>query len=97
MDTLNFNQVLTVYAWFPLAVLLSIMVLIARFYQNLSGEKTYYYLFAVPIILFGVAFAYYASIDQVFGDPLGDFLLFLGGVILLAMSLMLYRQMTTGR
>ena len=97
MDTLSLNQLLTIFSWFPLTVLLSIMLLIARFYQNLSGEKTRYYLFFIPMVIFGLAFAHYASIDQTFGNPEGDFLLFLGGATLVILCMNLYRKMTAGR
>ncbi len=83
MNTSQINQILLVAAWFPLSGLLFIMLLIARFYENLTGEPTRYGFFAVPIILFGVAAAHYASLAQVMGDPLGDFLLFLAGVVLI--------------
>jgi Flp pilus assembly protein TadB len=97
MSALNLNQLLMIYVWFPLAVLLAIMLLVARFYQNLTGESTRYYLFGVPIVLFGLASAHYANIDQVIGDPTGDLLLFLGGTVLIILCVVLYRQMTTGR
>lgn len=97
MDMWSPNQILTIYLWFPLAVLLSVLLLIARFYQNLTGENMRYPLFVVPILLFGLASAHYANIDQVVGDPLGDLLWFAGGGALLFLSLALYRQMTAGR
>jgi len=53
MDVARLNQVLAIFAWFPLAVLLAIVLLIARFYQRLTGENTRYPLYAAPILLFG--------------------------------------------
>ncbi len=97
MNTLSPNQILLIYAWFPLSVMIFLLLLIARFYQNLTGENTRYYLFAVPIVIFGVAAAHYANIDRVMGDPAGDLLLFLGGLVLGYLSIRLYRQMTEGR
>ncbi|MBN1963156.1 MAG: hypothetical protein JW910_00815 [Anaerolineae bacterium] len=97
MGTLDLTQVLTIFAWFPLAAFLIITMLIARYYQNVTNERTHYTLFAVPILFFAGAAAHYAAIDQVVGNPLGDALLFAGGVILVLLSLALYRRMTTGR
>jgi hypothetical protein len=97
MDTVTVNQLLTIFAWFPLAALLSIMLLIGRFYQNLTGENTRYTAFVVPIILFAVAAAHYASTNRVMGSMLGDLLLFVGGIVLIGLCAMLYRQMTVGR
>jgi len=83
------NQVLTLYAWFPLAALLMFMLLIARFYQRFSGERTYYRLYAVPLLLYGLAAVRYASLNQVTGDTAADLLLGAGGAVLLALSLLL--------
>jgi len=90
-------QFLTIYAWFPLAVLLAILLMVARFYQKLTGEPTYYALYGVPIILFGLAAAQYARIGQASGDPAADLLLALAGGILLWLCVSLYRRMTAGR
>ncbi len=97
MNTLNLNQVLLIYAWFPLAALLSVILLIARFYQNQAGENTRYPAFAAPIVLYGLAAAHYAHINRVMGDPVGDVLMFAGGVILTVLCIALYRRMTAGR
>jgi len=97
MDVARLNQVLAIFAWFPLAVLLAIVLLIARFYQRLTGENTRYPLYAAPILLFGLAAADYAIAGRSGGTPLGDGLMFAGGAILLALCLSLYRQMTAGR
>ncbi len=97
MTAISFNQALTIYIWFVLTILLLLLLLIARFYQNVSHEQTYYFLFGVPIILFGIASARDAFIDQVSGDLLGDAMWFAGGVILIGLCIHLYNLMTTGR
>lgn len=97
MDSLSLNQLLTIYAWFPLVALLFIILLIARFYQKLTGDNTHYPLFGVPIVLYGVAAAHYADVNQVMDDATGDLLMFAGGLILALLCVALYRQMTTGR
>jgi len=90
----SLSQFLTLYNWFPLAFLLVFLLLIARFYQKSVAEKTYYFWFALPILLFGAAAMRYASIDQLTGDPWGDLLLGIGGVALLTLALFLYFRMT---
>lgn len=97
MDLQQINQLLTVYIWFPLAGLLGLMLLVARFYQKQTGERTYYPYFAVPMVLFGVAAAQYASSSQVIGLPLPDLLFFLSGVVLIFLCIILYRQMMKNR
>jgi hypothetical protein len=97
MDTLNLNQALLIFAWFPLTAFLTIILLVARFYQNQAQERTYYIFFAVPILLFGLAVAHGANVNQVVGDPVGDLLMFAGGLLLVGLVLVLYRRMTSGR
>lgn len=97
MTEITTHQVLTIFAWFMLTVLLTFLLLIARFYQNVSGERTYFWIFSAPLVLFGMAAARYAFINQVSGDPLGDLLGFAGGVLLAGMCVYLYNVMTAGR
>ncbi len=97
MTAITTHQALTILSWFILAFLLTFMLLIARFYQNVTGERTHYWIFGVPIVLFGLASARYAFIDRVSGDVLGDLLLFSGGVVLAGMCIYLYNLMTAGR
>lgn len=91
------NQALTIYIWFMMAILLILLLFIARFYQNVSKEQTYYWAFGVPIVLFGIASARDAFVDQVGGDALGDSLWFIGGVLLVGLCIYLYNLMTAGR
>ena len=91
------NQFLLLYVWFMLAALISIMLLIARFYQHFSGEQTYFRFYLVPLVLFGIAAVRYASINQGIGDWLGDISSGLAGAMLTLLSLHLYRLMTAGR
>jgi hypothetical protein len=92
------HQALTIFSWFALAVLLFMLLLIGRFYENVTGERTRFWIFALPIIIFGIASARYAFIDQVIGsDPLGDTLWLVGGVLLAGICIYLYNLMTAGR
>jgi hypothetical protein len=93
VDRLALNQFLMLYTWFMLTGLLFFLLLIARFYQKFSGTQTYFRLFMVPVVLFGVSAVRYASIGQVAGDPLADLTTAIAGLILLALSWVLYRHM----
>lgn len=98
MATITAHQALTIFTWFALAALLTILLLIGRFYENVTGERTRFWIFGLPIILFGLASARYAFIDQAIGgDVLGDALWLLGGVLLAGICIYLYNLMTAGR
>ncbi len=97
MGAVSVSQFLTLYAWFPLAILLFFLLLIARFYQRFSNEQTYFGLFLLPIVLFGMATVRYSSIDQVGGDALADLLSAAGGIVLIGLCLLLYWLMTRNR
>lgn len=96
MSTEALGALLAVYAWFPLTVLIFMMMLIARFYGRFSHRQTYYWAYAVPIVCFGGAAVRYAALSNVRGDALGDGLASLGGVVLIALSVRLAQQMLHG-
>jgi hypothetical protein len=91
------NQILLLYSWFPLAAILAIVLLIARFYQRFSGERTYYLLYLIPLVFFGLGMVRYASLDRINGDTLADLMLGVAGVFLIGLSFWLYILMTNGR
>jgi hypothetical protein len=97
MSMLALNQVLLLYTWFALAGVLFFFLLIARLYQQFSGERTFYRLFIAPLILFGLAVVRYNSIDQVTHDVPGSALAALAGLLLIGLCARLYHQMTSGR
>lgn len=97
MGAVSVSQFLTLYVWFPLAILLVFLLLIARFYQKFANEQTYFRLFGVPIVLFGAATVRYSSIDRIGGDTLADVLLGGGGIILIVLCLFLYWLMMRNR
>lgn len=97
MTAITAHQLLTILAWFLLAILLAFLLLIARFYENVSNERTHFWMFVLPVIVFGLASARYAFINQLGGDLLGDGLWFVGGVILAGLCVYLYKLMTSGR
>lgn len=87
------NQFLVLYQWFPLAALLMFIALIARFYEKFSGKRTFFRYYLVALVLFGGAAVRYAGAGRLAGDLPGDLLLGLGGVVLLSLSIHLYRLM----
>ncbi|MBN2470442.1 MAG: hypothetical protein JXN59_06945 [Anaerolineae bacterium] len=91
------NTILMVYTWFPLAALLAILLMIARFFQVQTQVRAAYGWFLLPIVLFGVAIAYQASIGKALAAPLADGLFLVGGLVLTWLCLGLYRRMTSGR
>ncbi len=97
MTAITAHQSLTLLSWFAIAIVLVILLLIARFYESVSGERTYFWLFGAPIILWGIASARYAFLGQVGGDPLGDVLWLAGGLLLACLCIYLYNLMTAGR
>ena len=95
MSNVSLHQFLVLYTWFPLAALLLFMLLIARFYQKFSGEETYFRLYAVAVIIFGIVAVRYASAGVTLGEWLIDFFSALGGILLLFLSYILDRRMLT--
>ncbi|HEX3050147.1 MAG TPA: hypothetical protein VHP83_05785 [Aggregatilineaceae bacterium] len=97
MGQLSLHQFLTIFSWFGLATLIFFMALIARFYERLSGQRTYYQLFIGPMLAFTVATVRFASLDEITGDDWGDGALLIAGLILAALCIHIYRHMTSGR
>ncbi len=93
----HINTILMVYTWFPLAALLAILLMIARFFQVQTQVNASYGWFLVPIVLFGIAVAYQASIGKALAAPVADGLFLVGGLVLTWLCVGLYRRMTSGR
>lgn len=97
MAAVSVSQFVMLYSWFALAGILLFLLLIARFYQRSSSEQTYFRLFVLPIVLFGMSTVRYASINQVAGDGLGDAITILAGLSLVVQCIFLYHLMTRNR
>jgi hypothetical protein len=94
---ISIAQLLMLYTWFLLAFLVGFLLLIARFYQRFASERTFFELFAVPILLFGVGLVRYASLNWIAGDSLGDVLMGAAGLVLMFLTIWLYHLMTRNR
>jgi hypothetical protein len=97
MESTSLSQVLILYNWCLIAVVIGVVLLIARFYEKTSGERARYWLFLVPLALFLAGTLRYADKGQIGGDALGGGLWFLGGALQILLCVSLYRQMTRDR
>ena len=95
MSSVSIHQVLTIVIWFGLSTLLFLLALIARKYETLSGERTYYQLFTVPVLAFTGAALRQAHLDHITGDVWVDILLLVSGITLAGLCLHVYRLMTS--
>jgi hypothetical protein len=84
---------LSLYTWFPLVILIAIYMLIGRFYQRFSGKRTSFRFFIIPIVLLGISYVRYASIDMLIGDFWGDIFAAIGGISLIIACTLLTLQM----
>ena len=89
-----FSQLVILYGWFLLVGLIVFLMLIARFYQRFSGEKTYFILYMIPMVLFGVQAVRQTNFPD---DRVGNIVAAVAGVMLLGLSLFLYWRMTAKR
>jgi hypothetical protein len=92
------SGILTIYSWGVICTLLFFLFAIGRFYEEKSGQRSFYRLFLIPIGLFAVAAVEYVRLaPTIAGDFWGDLLRFVGGVILAGAGLFLLRLMIGGR
>ncbi|MGD9048379.1 MAG: hypothetical protein PVF77_10020 [Anaerolineae bacterium] len=100
------SSVLIVYSWAVAAVLVFFLFLIGRFYEFRFGQRSYYQLFLVPLVLLIIGAVWDAFFANSYtGNPLLDFaggflpnLFFLiGGIVLTILCYALYRTMMRRR
>ena len=91
------HQFLTIFTWGGVAMLIGMMAFIARFYERLSNERTYFQFFLVPASALLLGALRLASVDLMVGDVWGEIGLFVGGISLTALCWHVYRLMTSGR
>ncbi|MGQ9597830.1 MAG: hypothetical protein ACUVWZ_00260 [Anaerolineae bacterium] len=100
------SSVLILYGWIVAGLLVLFLLLIGRFYEIKFGQKAYYQLFLLPLVLFLIAAMWDVVaargptgnllLDFV-GNPGPDLLWFLGGIALTGLCYSLYRTMMGGK
>ncbi len=102
----SINSILLLYSWIVAAVLILFLFLIGRFYELKLGQRSYYQLFLIPLVLFSVATVWYTffardTTETLLHDFVGAFwpdLLYLaGGLILIVLCYSLHRTMMGGK
>jgi hypothetical protein len=92
------KYVLTVYSWAVIGVLIVFLGRIAYFYEKTSGQRVRYYSVIVPSLLLATGAIWYIVRSVEFtGEPAGDLLLFLGGLLLFLFGGRLQELMTGER
>jgi hypothetical protein len=100
------SSALILYSWTIAAILSFFLFLIGRFYELRFGQKSYYQLLLLPLLLFAVAAVWDVFVSNEYtGDPGLDFVgsfwsdlaLFLGGLGLIVLCYSLFRLMMGGR
>lgn len=92
------TAVIELYAWGVAATIVFFLYLIARFFEEKAGQRSYYGLFLIPIVALALGALQYALYGQdLVGDMLGDALFFTGGVLLMIAGGNLLRLMVGGR
>lgn len=81
-------------SWLGITTMSIFLWRIARFYEQSSGESAYSWLFLFPTIFLPLgALSYLISDTRFVGVPIGDVLLFVGGITLLLASALLQQVM----
>lgn len=87
------HQFLVLYTWFTLSALLFFFLLIGRFYQRFSGNKTFFWFYAIVIIIYGAMAVRDAATGPNNTDLLKDALSILAGGVLLFLVITLHTYM----
>ena len=90
--------VLSVVSWVAISMLMVFLGRIAYFYEKTSGQRVRYYLIIVPSALLVAGAIWYLIHDVDFiVQPVGDALLFGGGLLLFLFGIRLQEFMTGER
>jgi hypothetical protein len=101
-----FGCAIVLYSWIVAAILIFFLFLIGRFYELKLGQKSYYQLFLLPLVVLLAAavwdlFLACNETESPFldfvGEPGPDLLLLVGGAILISLCYSLYRTMMGGK
>jgi hypothetical protein len=100
------GTLLIVFCWLVAAILIFFLFLIGRFYEIRFGQRSYFQLILITLVLFVAAAVWDAVFGNSYtGDPLLDFvgalfpdlLFFVGGAILIVLCYYLFRTMMGGK
>jgi hypothetical protein len=92
------KYVLAIYSWAAIGIMIVFLGRIAYFYEKTSGQQTGYYFLLVPAVLLAAGVVWYLIWGAEFtGQPVGDLLLFGGGVLLSLFGVRLQEFMTGER
>lgn len=100
------SSILVLYSWVVAVVVISFLCLIGRFYEIRFGQRSYYQLLLLPLVLFVAAAVWNVFlVDWSGGDAMLEFvgtgwpdlLLLLGGLVLIVFCYSLFRMMMGGR
>jgi hypothetical protein len=92
------KYILAIYSWAAIGMLLVFLGRIAYFYEKTSGQQTGYVFLLIPALLLIAGAVWYFLYNVEFtGQPIGDLLLFGGGVLLSAFGVRLQEFMTGER
>ncbi len=92
---IDLSAILIVVAWGIICVLIAVLYRIARFYQILSGRRSYYQFFGVPLVLLALGALASAVLKDM--PAWGDLLMLLGGAILIGLGYYLQHLMLRNR
>jgi hypothetical protein len=90
-------DVLTIYTWGGVSVLLFFLFAIARFFERKSSRESFYSLFLFPIVFFLGSAVRYIIVSDFVGDLLGDLGRILGGLLVCGLGFYLLKLMTGNR
>jgi hypothetical protein len=90
-------DVLTLYTWGGVSVLLFFLFAIARFFERKSSRESYYSLFLLPILFFVASAVRYIVVGDFVGDLWADLGRVLGGLLVCGLGFYLLNLMTGGR
>jgi hypothetical protein len=91
------TDVLTIYIWGGVSVLLFFLFAIARFFERKSSRESFYWLFVFPILFFLASAVRYILVSGFVGDLWGDLGRILGGLLVCGLGFYLLNLMTRGR
>ena len=91
------GNILTLFTWGGVSVLLFFLFAIARFFERKSLRNSYYPLFLFPVALFLGSAVRYVITDDFVGDPWADLGRLLGGALVCGLGVFLLNLMTGDR